>query len=174
MRFLEITSFCDDDCVIDFIEPKLILPLFDYLHSIRETTSTILFSDAPQNIALAILAVYSELHPLHSHKARDSFYFDSACAIIKSSYHKPELGIEALCSELNISRATLHRCFMNSFGISPGTYIVNYRMECAKELSSHGISVKATSISCGFLDPLYFSKAFRKTYGVSPSKFSKQ
>lgn len=173
LHWLEITAFCDDDCVIDFIEPKLILPLFDCLNSLREPTSMIQFSDAPQKIALAILSVYSELHPLLGRKTRDGFYFDSACTIIKSSYQKPELGIEALCRELNISRATLHRCFINSCGISPGAYLVNYRIERAKELLSHGITAKATALSCGFTDPLYFSKVFRKAYGISPREFSK-
>lgn len=173
LHLLEMTAFCDGDCVIDFIEPELILPLFDCLRNLQEPTSIIQFSEAPQNIALAILSIYSELHPLLGHKTRDSFYFDSACTIIKSSYHKPELGIEALCSELNISRTTLHRCFMNNCGISPGAYLMNYRMERAKELLIHGITAKATALSCGFTDPLYFSKVFRKTYGISPREFSK-
>lgn len=173
-KFLDLlnkAAFCDDDCVIDYIEPKLILPLFDCIRSICEPTSLIQFSNAPENVVLAILSVYSELHPLRARKTRDSFYFDSACTMIQSLYHKPELRVDVLCKELHISRATLHRCFTNHCGISPGAYLLNYRMERAKELLSHGITAKATALSCGFTDPLYFSKVFRKTYGISPREF---
>ena len=38
---------------------------------------------------------------------------------------------------------------------------------------NHGITVKSTALSCGFSDPLYFSKVFRKTYGISPGEFAK-
>lgn len=174
LHLLEKTAFCDDDCVIDFVDMKLILPLFNCLRSIWEQTTEIRFSDVPKNIALSLLSVYSEMYPLLSCETRDSFYFNSACTIIQSSYHKSELGIEALCKQLNISRATLHRCFMNNCGISPGAYLINYRMERAKELLSHEIAVKSTALSCGFTDPLYFSKAFRKAYGISPREFSKK
>lgn len=36
-----------------------------------------------------------------------------------------------------------------------------------------GMSVKGTAISCGFSDPFYFSKAFRKQTGRSPSDYRK-
>ncbi|MDY2939058.1 MAG: AraC family transcriptional regulator [Fusicatenibacter sp.] len=35
------------------------------------------------------------------------------------------------------------------------------------------MSVKGTAISCGFSDPFYFSKAFRKQTGRSPSDYRK-
>lgn len=172
-HFLEKIEFCNDDCVIDYIEQESILPLFNCLCSICEPNSIFRFSDAPESIALSILTIYSEIYPLKAPKSKDSFYFDSACAIIQSSYHKTELNVDYICEELNISRATLHRSFMSNCNVSPGAYITNYRMDRARELLNHGITVKATALSCGFSDPLYFSKVFSKTYGISPREFAK-
>lgn len=171
-HFLEKIEFCNDDCVIDYIEQESILPLFNCLCSICEPNSIFRFSDAPESIALSILTIYSEIYPLKAPKSKDSIYFDSACAIIQSSYHKTELNVDYICEELNISRATLHRSFMSNCNVSPGAYITNYRMDRARELLNHGITVKATALSCGFSDPLYFSKAFRKAYGISPREFA--
>ena len=171
---LDKIKFCDGGCVIDYIKPELILPLYDYLCSIWYHTSRALFDYTSKNIALAILSVYSELFPISRQRMCESIYFDSARAIIRSSYHKAEFGIESICRELNISRVTLHRSFIKSCGVSPGAYLAEYRIERAKELLKRGVAVKATALSCGFADPLYFSKAFCKAEGISPREFRRR
>ena len=46
------------------------------------------------------------------------------------------------------------------------------RMErAAKLLSNSRVSVKGIAISCGFTDPNYFSKVFRRFFGASPTEF---
>ena len=147
------------------------MPVFDYLRNIYKPTGGIRFSDTSENVVSAILSVYSELFPKSGQKMCESVYFDSACVMIRSSYHKAEFGIESICKELNISRVTLHRSFVKSCGISPGAYLAEYRIERAKELLKRGVAVKATALSCGFTDPLYFSKAFCKAEGISPREF---
>lgn len=174
LLLLDKIKFCDGGCVIDYIKPELILPLYDYLCSIWYHTSRALFDYTSKNIALAILSVYSELFPISGQRMCESIYFDSARAIIRSSYHKAEFGIESICRELNISRVTLHRSFIKSCGVSPGAYLAEYRIERAKELLKRGVAVKATALSCGFADPLYFSKAFCKAEGISPREFRRR
>ena len=169
--FLDKIVFCQGDCVIDYVKPELILPLYDYLCSIWYNTSRAMFASTSKNSVLAILSVYSELFPISGQRMCESSYFYSALAIILSSYHKAELGLESICSELNISRVTLHRSFIKSCGVSPGAYIAKYRIDRAKELLNRGVSVKETALSCGFADPLYFSKAFCKAEGISPREF---
>ena len=174
LLLLDKIKFCESDCVIDYIKPELILPLYDYLCSIKHLTGRALFYSTPKNAVLAILSVYSDLFPISGQRMCEIIYFDSARAIIRSSYHRAEFGLESICRELNISRVTLHRSFTKSCGISPGAYLAEYRIERAKELLNRGVAVKAAALSCGFTDPLYFSKAFRKAYGISPREFSKK
>lgn len=171
LLLLDKIKLCDGGYVIDYVKPELILPLFDYLRNIYKPTGGIRFSDTSENVVSAILSVYSELFPKSGQKMCESVYFDSACVMIRSSYHKAEFGIESICKELNISRVTLHRSFVKSCGISPGAYLAEYRIERAKELLKRGVAVKATALSCGFADPLYFSKVFCKAEGISPREF---
>jgi AraC-like DNA-binding protein len=171
LLLLDEIMFCDGNCVIDYIKPELILPLYDYLCSIWYSTSRTLFNYTFNNVVLAILSVYSEQFPINGQRMCESIYFDSARAIIRSSYHNAEFGIKSICKELNISRVTLHRSFIKSCGVSPGVYLAEYRIERAKELLKRGVAVKETALSCGFADPLYFSKAFCKSEGISPREF---
>lgn len=41
----------------------------------------------------------------------------------------------------------------------------------AKLLSDSRLSVKRISLACGFEDPNYFSKVFRRTFSTSPLEF---
>ena len=71
-----------------------------------------------------------------------------------------------------MSRAHFTRVFTHSQGLSPAEYVLNERMRrAANLLVSGGASVKQVSRDCGFADPNYFAKAFRKSYGASPTEF---
>ena len=51
-------------------------------------------------------------------------------------------------------------------------YLVNLRMQYAHKLITDGLtSISEIAIRCGYIDPLYFSKAFKKMVGVSPTKY---
>jgi AraC-like DNA-binding protein len=45
-------------------------------------------------------------------------------------------------------------------------------MKLAESMLQRGnASVKETAAACGFADPSYFCKVFRRFHGVSPAKF---
>ena len=52
-------------------------------------------------------------------------------------------------------------------------YITISRMKKAAELlvRDPGLSLTAVSEQVGYTDPYYFSRCFKKHYGVTPSKF---
>jgi len=60
-------------------------------------------------------------------------------------------------------------------GLTIMDYVLQTRIVMAKELLSEGkASVTHTCISCGFTNPSYFSRVFKKITGVSPIKYKKQ
>lgn len=168
LSLLRKTSFFENDSVVGKIEQEKILPLFERINDIFS------YSDSHytcEGIAMAILGVYADSFPAIANASKEKIYFNSACSIIHGSFHRPSFGIETVCQELSISRVTLHRCFKKCCGVSPGAYLLNYRIEQAKELLLRGASVKSTALSCGFSDPLYFSKAFKTATDKSPKEY---
>ncbi|MBQ7841321.1 MAG: AraC family transcriptional regulator [Lachnospiraceae bacterium] len=93
-----------------------------------------------------------------------------ALDIIRANYHKSEFGVAMLCELMEENRVALYRLFMQKWGTSPSQFIIDYRIGQAKMLLSMGNNVKMTALSCGFSDPLYFSKVYKKRMGVNPSK----
>ncbi|RKP46675.1 AraC family transcriptional regulator [Pararobbsia silviterrae] len=83
-----------------------------------------------------------------------------------------DLDVQALADLAGLSRAHFTRVFTASEGSSPAEFVLLERMRLAARLLTSGtLSVKAISTHCGFEDPNYFAKVFRRTYGISPSQF---
>ena len=85
-----------------------------------------------------------------------------------------DLSIEHLCEHFNISRAELYQIFHNSFNASVADFIRGKRIAMAEQMirtTDHQISEIASNV--GFYDYNYFSKIFRKSYGVSPRNYRK-
>ena len=67
----------------------------------------------------------------------------------------------------------LRRLFKTENGISLNRYIMKQRMDKAKQYLDEGSSnLQQISQMVGFADPFYFSKCFKKEYGIAPSKYA--
>ncbi len=93
-----------------------------------------------------------------------------AVAYIEANYRYPDFQINKLCRMMNMGRTTLYRMFMDNIGMPPMEYLNRYRMAQARKMLQSRASVKAAALSCGFADPLYFSRKFRLFTGRTPSE----
>lgn len=81
-------------------------------------------------------------------------------------------SVEELAACLNISRVQLYRKVKAVLGIGIGDYIINFRLEKAKELlKTTSLNVSEIAYSCGFASPNYFSTSFKNKYSISPKDF---
>lgn len=80
-------------------------------------------------------------------------------------------SIADITRELGVSRSLLHIKMKTFFNSSMTDYIKQRRMSKACELMRQGNNVSETAYLTGFSDPNYFSKVFRKTYGMSPKDY---
>lgn len=71
----------------------------------------------------------------------------------------------------------LRKRFKKELGVTPLEYMTNLRMKKAETLltamDSGGYSIGEIAEQCGYEDPLYFSRVFKKRFGCSPSRFAK-
>lgn len=96
---------------------------------------------------------------------------EAAKAYIKNNLHK-KITLAALSMSLHCSTVTLTEHFRKEFGITIMQYVLNKRMELAKDLLKNtDMSVKEIAYSCGFADVEYFSRCFRDNCGNSPAKW---
>lgn len=85
-----------------------------------------------------------------------------------------DINVQDLAASCNLSVSHFMREFKSVTGTSPKKYQQTLRISNAKLLlSSTDLSVSEVSICCGFSDPLYFSRLFKKIVGISPSAYRK-
>ena len=89
-----------------------------------------------------------------------------------SHYMDKDLTVEALSQELHVSAAYFSTVFKRETGKSFINYLTDYRMEKAlRLLLEEEEKTYIIAESVGYSDPNYFSYAFKKKFGMSPSKY---
>ncbi len=125
-----------------------------------------------------ILQAYEQvlLATLHSYLA-DKKCSDTVKQVmdhIIKNYPDANFDLNGYLSSLPFSLEYLKRMFKNETGLTPLQFMTNKRLENAASflnLMENGINISQISHKCGFNDPLYFSKLFKKKYGVSPRNY---
>ncbi len=89
--------------------------------------------------------------------------------------YKKEITLEKLCKEYYCSRATLTSTFKKAQGETVVEYLTKVRCNAAMEQLEHGnLKIGEIATQCGFQDQNYFSKVFKKIYGIAPGSVRKK
>jgi len=82
------------------------------------------------------------------------------------------LSVPDLAEIAGFSRAHFTRMFTASEAMPPAEFVLRERMRrAARLLATHSLPVKEIAALCGFDDPNYFAKVFRRFFGTSPTEF---
>ena len=97
-----------------------------------------------------------------------------AIALIHRSPDKP-WTVEQLGRAVGASRSTLAEKFKRYLGVAPAEYLAQHRMRlAARELTTTGAAIMGIATSIGYGSEAAFSRAFKRSYGVSPSAWRKR
>ena len=84
-----------------------------------------------------------------------------------------DFSIEALASDMAMSRTNFFRKFKALTGFTPNDYLKQYRLERAARLIRGGARVNEAAESVGFVSSSYFAKCFKAHFGVLPKDYLK-
>ncbi len=87
-------------------------------------------------------------------------------------HFQEELSAEVLAKQVFISADYLYRIFKKQEGVTIGEYITNAKMLYASEiLKNTEIGVSNAAMLSGYSNYCYFTKVFKKYYGMTPSQY---
>jgi len=99
---------------------------------------------------------------------------ESVCSIkdyIDRNFHK-KISIEEFAEKFQMDTKSFSYQFKKEVGLSPKQYIMESRLNLAKELiEKGGYRISEISNKVGYDDALYFSRAFKKYVGKSPKQY---
>ena len=102
----------------------------------------------------------------------DKKFLQKVYEIIKKNVANSSFDIEALAKNLGVSRSVLHRKIVSLTGEAPGELIRQIRLKKAVELIEQKFgNLSEIALEVGFSNPAYFSEAFKKQYGMTPSQY---
>lgn len=85
-----------------------------------------------------------------------------------------DISLYTLSKNMYLSPVYISKIFKEVMGDSPINYLIQIRLAKSKELlEDTKLSIKTISKMVGYDDPYYFSKLYKKYYGVSPNKTRK-
>jgi len=111
-----------------------------------------------------------KIRSIASTKADEEFLKQVTEAIHKN-ITDTQFNVDLLANELNMSRSSLHRKIKGISELTPNEFILLVKLKKAASYIQEGARVNEVCFLVGFNSPSYFSKAFKKQFGVSPSEW---
>ncbi|MFY7845800.1 MULTISPECIES: AraC family transcriptional regulator [Chryseobacterium] len=99
-------------------------------------------------------------------KSRIGFAVD----YIKKNLHQ-KLSIDSIAKMAYVSKSNFFKMFKDELGTSPNEFILQERINRAKELLANQNSIKETAYQTGFSDANYFTRVFKQLVGVTPKSY---
>lgn len=160
---------------IHFFTTDLFPELVEYLNRV----SVLRFRDRPACAAaikglllaeFSLLLALVEEHDATRYSASEKVF---RCQwLIRNNLQEAELSVENLAEELRCSPGHLSKMFHRETGERIVEYLTRIRLTNAIEaIRDTPLSIKEVAVACGFNDPNYFTRVFRKATGVSPVQY---
>lgn len=97
-------------------------------------------------------------------------FLENVLQSIDNHLSSESFGVDMLCRELAVSERQLQRKLKAVTNKSPNQLISSVRLHRAKELIlAQGNQISEIAYLTGFSNPSYFSKCFKKEFGINPS-----
>lgn len=108
-------------------------------------------------------------------ESSDDQFLNEITAIVNKNISNSEFNVEQLMKEMRVSKSKLHRKIKDLTGSTPAHFIMNIRMQHAKEkLAEKDANVSHIAYDVGFSSQTHFSTTFKSYFGYTPTDYLKQ
>jgi len=103
----------------------------------------------------------------------DEQLIERALVCMEKNMDNPDYSVQQFSQDLGMDRTVLYKKMQSITGLAPSEFIRSIRLKRAAQLLIQGnYPVAEVAEKVGFNTQKYFSKYFKETFGVSPSKYA--
>ncbi|WAA11147.1 helix-turn-helix transcriptional regulator [Fervidibacillus albus] len=111
--------------------------------------------------------------PKNQKSANENEYVRKAITFIQNHYNE-QIKLTDIAAFVSLHRSYLSTIFKKETGISIQQYLTVFRLSRAAELLRiTDLTIEQIAQSCGYHDPLVFSKNFKKQMDMTPTEYRK-
>lgn len=105
----------------------------------------------------------------------DKELLEKVVVIIEQNLDDEKFDVNVLCREIGLGRTSLYSKFKSLTGMTPNTFILNYKLKLAAAMLKNDDHLQIADIAfrLGFGSPVYFSRCFKTQYNMSPQDYRK-
>ncbi len=127
------------------------------------------------NIREKVVAVGNIDAVMDSEPSPDQKFAQRLKQYLLDNISNSDLSVADIAKEMGVSNTVLYVRTKSVLNTTPNNYLLNLRIEKAKALlGGPNPYIAEIAYACGFSDPRYFSRCFKKLTGVTPTEYSKQ
>lgn len=125
-----------------------------------------------QSLRKALTAVASAENLPKDISEKDRKFIDDLYALMEKHLSEQDLNVGTICRDFLISRSKFNKKLKELTGETPGSLFRKYKLNKAAEMLKEGRrNVSEVAMLTGFGTVSYFSVAFKKQFGVTPSEY---
>jgi AraC-like DNA-binding protein len=103
---------------------------------------------------------------------QDEEFLNLLFQTLNQNWKETEFDLDDYCHTMAMSKSQLYRKTIALTGFSPNLLLKEYRLRKAKGiLKKKQSNISQVSFNCGFSSPSYFTKCFKKRYGILPMDY---
>ena len=108
----------------------------------------------------------------NNHIEKSKSYINEVLSFV-FEHHDEKLTAEIIAKKMFISVSKLSKDFKTQTGITLNNYIIELRINKAKQMLEDGKNVLETAIDAGFVNQCHFIRTFHKKTGLTPFQYKK-
>ena len=85
-----------------------------------------------------------------------------------------DLSIDAIAAAANMSKYHFIRLFNQQFGLTPYQYVINCRVNLARQYIELGFTASHVALDAGFADNSNLNRHFKRVFGITTKQYQRQ
>ncbi len=110
------------------------------------------------------------LNPIEPSLREPNFKLERAADFIRQ-HCTDLLSLDDICAAAELSPSYLIRAFKQHYGMTPHAFLVNQRIQFARECLRRGQLIADVALEAGFADQAHFQRAFKQHLAATPGQY---